>query len=439
MQRGLAGLMPRVSAFREKNSRLLRNNAIFLAGSVGVGLLGYVFHFAIGRLLGPSAYSIVAAALSALYILTLPGLVVQVVSARFTSLAAGRQELGSVRPLLLQISGLSLLVGLPVAIILVVLAPQAGRYLQVTDNRVILMLAATTVATLLVSASRGALQGMQRFISLVGNQSIDMASRVVIGSALVVAGLKALGAVVALCIGPLLAYGQSVWLIWRVRGEPPAEPTQLSQVGRYAVSAAIAAMGVTYLFNADVVLSKHYLSSIDAGIYAAGSVLGRVAYFLGVTVATVMFPEVATLHAKDENHFHVVDASLALIAGLSAALIAGYFLVPQLVLLPYGSSFDPVRPYLGPFAIALSLLATANLLVSYFLSVDSRKFIAPLIGACALETILIVVFHSGPGQIVAMLATTQGLLALTLAGLYLMERFRLAGVGSVPSGPKHER
>jgi O-antigen/teichoic acid export membrane protein len=424
MQRSLVGLLPRVLAFREKNSRLLRNNAIYLAGSLGVGLLGYVFHFVVGRLLGPAAYGVVAAALSALYILTLPALVVQVVSARFTSLAAGRQELGTVRPLLLQISGFSLLVGVPIAVILLILAPQAGRYLQVTDDRVIVVLAATTLATLLVSASRGALQGMRRFMSLVGNQSIDMATRVAVGAALIVAGLQALGAIIALLLGPLLAYAQSVFLIWRVRGETGAVRTQMSEVGRYAFSAAIAAMGVTYMFNVDVVLSKHYLSSGDAGIYAAGSVLGRVAYFLGVTVATVMFPEVATLHARDENHFHVVDASLALVVGMSVALIAGYFLVPQLVLLPYGSGFNGVRPYLGAFAIALSLLAVANLLVNYFLSVNSRRFIAPLVGACALETLLIVLFHSGPGQIVAMLATTEAVLAVTLGGLYAYERFR---------------
>lgn len=425
MDRSLAALLPRLDAFRQKNSRLLRNNAIYLGGSVGLGVLGYVFHFVVGRQLGPASYGIVAAALSALYILTLPALVVQVVSARFTSLAAGRDELGSVPPLLLRISGLSLVVGLPIAIVLVVLAPDASRYLQVADNRVIFVLAATTLATLLVSANRGALQGMRRFVSLVGNQTIDMVSRVVLGSALVLAGLQALGAIIALLLGPLFAYAQSVFLIWRVKSEVAGEQTQLSHVGRYAISAAIAAMGVTYLFNVDVVLAKHYLPSSQAGIYAAGSVLGRVAYFLGVTVAAVMFPEVATLHARDESHFHVVDTSLALVLAMSVALVIGYFLVPQLVLLPYGSGFAAVRPYLGPFAVALSLLAVSNLLVNYFLSVDSRRFVLPLVGACVVETILIAFFHSGPGQIVAMVTTSVGLLVLTLGLLYLVERLRL--------------
>jgi O-antigen/teichoic acid export membrane protein len=426
MHRGLAALIPRVNDYRQKNSGLLLNNAIYLGGSVVVGLLGYVFHFVVGRMLGPASYGIVAASLAALYLLTLPALIVQIVSARFTSLAAGRNELGGVRTMVMQISALSLVVGLPVVIGLIVFAPQASQYLQVPDNRVVYVLAATTLVTLLVAANRGALQGLRRFMTLAGNQAIDMGSRVLLGGALVAAGLHALGAVIALLLGPLLAYVQSIVLMFRLKGDPARERTPLANVGRYAISAAIAAMGVTYLFNADVVLAKHYLSSTDAGIYAAGSVLGRVAYFLGVTVASVMFPEVATLHARDENHFHVVDASLLLMLALSAALIAGYFLVPQLVLLPYGSGFAPVRPYLGPFAIALSLLAISNLMVNYFLSVNSQRFVAPLIGASVLETILIVLFHSGIGQILAMLATAIGVLAVALGTLYAAERFRPA-------------
>jgi O-antigen/teichoic acid export membrane protein len=429
MDRGSAGLLPRLSEYRQKYSGLMRNNAIYLGGGVAVGVLGYIFHFVVGRMLGPASYGIVAASLSALYILTLPALIVQIVSARFTSLASGRRELGGVRHMVTQISALSLVIGLPIAGGLIVLAPQASQYLQVPDNRLVYVLAATSLVTLLVSANRGALQGMRRFVTLVGNQAIDMGSRVVLGGALVAAGLHALGAVLALLLGPLLAYGHSIVVMWRVRGDQPAERTDLSHVGRYALSAAVAAMGVIYLFNADVVLAKHYLSSTDAGIYAAGSVLGRVAYFLGVTVASVMFPEVATLLARDESHFHVVDASVVLMAALSAVLIAGYFLVPQLVLLPYGSGFEPVRPYLGPFAIALSLLAISNLMVSYFLSVNSQRFVIPLIGAAVLETVLIVLFHSGIAQVIAMLAITTAALALVLGGLYLAERF---GFGTSP-------
>jgi len=170
------------------------------------------------------------------------------------------------------------------------------------------------------------------------------------------------------------------------------------------------------------VLSKHYLSAEAAGIYAAASVLGRVVYFLGLTISQVMFPEVATLHAKDEPHYHVVDLSLALLAAVAVGLTIVYALVPGIVLLPYGAAFNPVRPYLWPFALALGLLAIVNLFTTYLLSIGSARFAVPLIGACAIETALITIFHGSAAQILEMVLLTVGALAASLGAMYAFER-----------------
>ena len=187
--------------------------------------------------------------------------------------------------------------------------------------------------------------------------------------------------IIILLIG-LLLLGTAVALVTRgVIAARLRTADNLGQIGRYAAISTIAAAGTTYLYNIDVVLSKHYLVASDAGIYAAASVLGRVAYFLGVTVTGVMFPEVATLHARDEPHFHVVDLSLALLAGVSVALMAFYAFLPGVVLLPFGSAFTPVAHYLWPFALALGMLAVANLLTNYFLSIGSARFAGALVAA----------------------------------------------------------
>jgi O-antigen/teichoic acid export membrane protein len=194
-------------------------------------------------------------------------------------------------------------------------------------------------------------------------------------------------------------------------------------------------IGVTFLFNADVVLAKHYLAPELAGIYAAGSVLARVVYFLGVTIAGVMFPEVATLHARDEAHFHVVDRSLLFLGGIAVVFVAGYTLLPSLVLIPYGSSFEPVKSYLGPFAVALSLLSISNLLVNYFLSINSARFVIPMVLACTLEVVLITLFHSDPGQVLEMMLIAMATLAGLLMALYLRDRLSLR----VPAAPQDPR
>lgn len=413
------------------NDRLLRNSVIYLGGGVAAGLLGYVFHFVTGRLLGPTAYSDVAAVLAALYIVTLPSLVVQTVSARFVSLAVGRGEAGTIPRLLLRVTGASLAFAVAGALVLALLAPAITGYLQLPRTQLVYVLALASVMALLVTINRGALQGMRRFWALSANTVVDLAVRIGAALALIAAGAGALGGIVALLAGPLVAYVQGLFLVRQrrpsVAADAPANGPSLTEVGRYAVSASVAAIGVTYLFNADVLLAKHYLTASQAGVYAAGSVLARAVYFLGFTIAGAMFPEVSTLHARNQAHFHVVDRSLLLLGVVAAGLVAAYLVLPGLVLLPFGSQYDAVRPYLGPFAAALGMLAISNLLVTYFLSVDSRRFTVPLLAMCALETGLIVAFHGSIAQIVAMVLLSMTGLAAILGGLYLLDRVRARG------------
>jgi O-antigen/teichoic acid export membrane protein len=407
-----------------RTDALVRNNAIFLSGSVAAGAFGYVFHFAVGRLLGPASYGIVASAVAALYLLTLPSLVIQTVSTRFTSVLAAQHDLGPARRLLVRLNAATLIVGVPLALSLLLGRSAVAHFLRIADQRVIVILALSAVVALVLSANRGALQGLRRFGALSTNLVTDMATRVLVGAGLVLAGLGTVGALLGVLVGPGVAYVQSVLLLRELRRARGQGTVSLLAVARYAVPTAVAVIGVTYLFNVDVLLAKHYLSSEAAGIYAAASVLARVVYFIGLTIAGVMFPEVATLHARNEAHFHVVDRSLLFLGAVGALLCAAYFAVPGWIVLPYGQGFAPVGPYLGPFAVALTLLALANLLINYFLSLNSARFIPLLLGACLLETGLITAFHDDPGRILAMVLLTSGALVLLLGGVYAAERRR---------------
>ena len=405
--------------------RFLRNNAIYFGGTVAAGLFGYIYHFAIGRLVGPAAYGVVASAIAALYLLTLPGPILQTVATRFASLASATGDAGRIRQLLLRLAVISAVVGGAISLALVLFGGAAAQYLQISDRRVVYLLAASTVVALLVAGNRGILQGQRRFLDVSLNATLDSILRVVVGVALVVLGRGPIGALFGFVAGPGIAYGNSILMLRGQGGSGAEEHLSYSEVGRYAMPAAIGVIGITFLFNADVVLAKHYLQPSMAGIYAAGSVLARVVYFLGVTIAAVMFPEVATLHARDEAHFHVVDKSLFLLGGVALAFVGAYAFFPSLVLVPYGDSFAPVKPFLGLFALSLSLLSLSNLLVNYFLSLNSWRFAGPLIGAAVLEVALIARFHNGPGQVLAMLMVTMAALAIALGALYAVDRVGL--------------
>ena len=381
-----------------------------------------MYHFAVGRLVGPAAYSVVAAAVGAASLLTLPALVLQLIAVRFTSVAAARGQLGPVRRLVRLLSGLSLGMGVPIAVVMLLAGPGLAQFLQLRDRTVIALLSFIALLAMLVSANRGVLQGLRRFTALSANLVLDGAGRVGVAISLVLGGWGAAGAVVGLLAGPAIAFAQSLTLLRGLPHAPPQAATSVGEVARYAAPAAVAVIGVTYLYNIDVILARHYLPSREAGIYAAGAVLARVTYFLGLTITGVMFPEVAGRHARDEDHYHVVELSLAFLAAAGICLTAAYALLPGLVLLPYGAEFNPVRPYLGPFAAALTLLAVSNLFVNYFLSVNSTRFVLPLLAAGVMETGLMTAFHHDLGQLLLVLLAVNLGLALTLGILYTVER-----------------
>ncbi|HET9781671.1 MAG TPA: oligosaccharide flippase family protein [Candidatus Dormibacteraeota bacterium] len=412
----------RLLVSRLAGDRLVRNNAIFFSGTVVAGALSYGYHFLTARLLGPAAYSAVASAVAALYILILPAPVMQTVAARFASQAAGRNDVGQIRQVMVRVGVVSFALGIAIAISLAILAPKVAGYLQISDRKIAYVLAVATVAGILVAANRGVLQGLQRFVVLSLNVLLDNAVRVASALAAIAAGGGPFGAVSAVVAGPAVAWAQSAWLLNRQRRVAAEANVTYGELGRYAVSAAIGVMGITFLFNADVLLTKHYLAPSSAGIYAAGAVLARVVYFLGLTVTAVMFPEVASLHARDQAHFRVVDLSLLFMAAVSVVFVAVYGLVPGLVLFPLGPGFAATRPLLGLFALALSLLTIANLLVNYFLSVNSLRFMVPLVGSCILEVALISIFHASAYQILQVVAISMAALAMAMVGLYAADR-----------------
>src|SRR5438132_2485314 len=116
LQARLTAARWRILVGRLAREGVIRNNAIFFVGSVGAGIFGYIFHFAIGRLVGPASYSIVASAVAAIYILTLPSLIVTLVAARFTSVAIARDDPSALAPLARLLTTVSVVVGGVVAV-----------------------------------------------------------------------------------------------------------------------------------------------------------------------------------------------------------------------------------------------------------------------------------------------------------------------------------
>jgi O-antigen/teichoic acid export membrane protein len=406
--------------------------------------LNYAFNLVMLRLLEPAAYGELGALLAVILIGTVPGLALQAVVARHTALRAGDHravaELWS--RTLMAVSWVSLALGVAVA----AAAPALSAFLHLGSIVPALWLAANVLPLPIVSALQGMMQGVQRFGALAVSLLLNAAARLAVGVGLVAGGHGVDGALAASVAGsvlailvplallrPVLAGGLGVRRTAAIRPAPPAgagevpgrtAPVALAPataaLGREVGAAALAFLGLLLLTNVDLLLARHYLTATASGLYAAGAVVAKIAYWAPQFVATIVFPRLATEAAARRR---LLTRAAAVVAGLGLVLVAAVAAAPGLaVTLPFGAAYRGVGPDLPLFAALGTALALVQLLLFSGIAAGDRK-VHWLLGATVAGEVAVIAFgphHSVTGVVGAALAVVGALLT---AG-WVLERRR---------------
>src|SRR6266581_1364066 len=389
--------------------------------------LNYAFNLVMLRLLEPAAYGALGALLAVILIGTVPGLALQAVVARHTALRAGDRravaELWS--RTLVAVSWVSLGLGLAVA----AAAPALAAFLHLGSIVPALWLAANILPLPLVSALQGMLQGVQRFGALAAALLLNAGARLAVGVGLVAAGYGVDGALAASVAGSVLAMLPPLALLrpalagmfrrprphgWRtapIGAEPVGRLLSpgTAALGREVGAAALAFLGLLLLTNVDLLLARHYLAAEPSGLYAAGAVVAKIAYWAPQFVATIVFPRLATEAAARRR---LLARAAAAIAALGAARMVVVAAAPALaVTLPFGAAYRDVGPDLPLFAALGTALALVQLLLFSAIAAGDRK-VHRLIGATVVVEVAVIALgphHSVTGIVGAALAAVTAL------------------------------
>ncbi|MGH6692195.1 MAG: hypothetical protein ACREF4_16115, partial [Gammaproteobacteria bacterium] len=128
-------------------------------------------------------------------------------------------------------------------------------------------------------------------------------------------------------------------------------------------------LGFVVLTNVDVFLSRHVLSAESSGLYAAGSIFTKIAFWLPQFVPLVAFPALTDPRRRPRairlGLLAVAVSGCALVA--TAALFAG-----PVVAVVAGSQYDALVPWVAGFTALGALLALAQLLVYAQLATGDR-------------------------------------------------------------------
>ena len=324
-------------------SRLVRQNAVLFAGGLVAGIGGFVFHAIAGRILGPAIYGQVAFLIALYAVGTAPALILIVVLARYTATLTARGDTG-VRSLLVRTIRLITIPSLLAVLITTLMARPVAAFEHLGSTIPVLILGFSIALVWQVAIPRGILQGLQRFTALSLNLSLELVVRTLLVYALLAAGYAVSGAMAAVFAGLAFAFGLGVYAL-RDHFRDTGARVRLRVMAGFSLTAAAGIIGVQILYNQDVILAEHYLSSHDGGIYGGLNKIGTILFFLTLSVSQVLFPRVVEAVAKEQHPGRILLSSAGILAALGAGALLVFAVAPGLVVgVLFGRGFSDATP-----------------------------------------------------------------------------------------------
>lgn len=387
--------------------------------TIGTGVAGavsYFYHLLMGRMLGPADYGILASLISLVYLLGIPIATISLVLVKFVSTFRGKKDFVSIAMLLKVSSKKILPFSFLFLLVFLVLTPWITSFLHINSSLPFVLVLFSFFISLFLAINRAFLQGLLHFGHFSFNSFLEVFLKLLVSILFVILGFKVNGALFGFLAGGLVAY---LFSFWPLRKLPSKEEGKLdlkrNDLFKYALPVFFSSLAFTSLYTSDVILVRHFFPGQISGFYAALSVLGKIIFFIVSPMVAVSFPLIAERHATGKKYHHLLWTSFVLMALACLAAIAAYFLLPSfLIKILYGSQFLPAAPYLGLFAIFLSLYSLSFLLVNFFLSIGRVKMVILPVVIGIFQVILISLFHQNLGQVIFISVLLLSLLFLSL-------------------------
>jgi O-antigen/teichoic acid export membrane protein len=392
------------------------------AGTTVANVLSYGLSLAGARLLAPEQYGVFVALLAVTLVASVPALALQAVVAVRVVRAGGARSRAAAEAV-----GLGLAAAGTMLVVGVLAAPVLDRFLTLGGSAAAVWVAVAVAATTALAALQGIAQGRQDFHRLAAILIVYAAARVAGG----IAGLLVLDGVTGALAGIAAGVLASAAVAWLLVGRP--RPARGGWRVAELLVAGQALAGLYLLTNLDPVLARHYLPAAESGLYGAGAVLAKAAFFLPQAVVLVLLPQLAASPRPGRTLW----AGLAVLAGLGVLMTGVTRLAGGLAVTAVGGS--AYRELAGPawmFVAVGSALGIVQLLLYAQLAADRAHATIAVWVVVAAEAVLVatVAHHSltevvGAALAVALTATALGL--IWTARTALVRRWRPA---TAPAG-----
>jgi O-antigen/teichoic acid export membrane protein len=269
------------------------------------------------------------------------------------------------------------------------------------------------------------IQAHQRFVQLSTANILGAGSKLLLSAGLVLAGLRAIGAVMGVVASQVLSLGYSTMVARRL-GRPNSFRHYLvlrrPDVGlirpelRYAGLVLLTSLAVNTILSLDILFAKHYFAPAEAGLYAGIATVARIMFFLTGPLTGVLVASVVPQGPAAANRA-LLRRSVALLVLLGGSALGLFVWQPGWVTsLLVGPRYAEVAHLLPTLSLAIFILSLANLLLLYQVALR-RVWAAPaaIVGLGAMMAWLLMWHQQIADIVTGLLAGSTILLATTLA------------------------
>lgn len=358
-------------------------------------VIDYAFHMFLGRTLLPGSFAVVQTINSALLILITAFGVTQPVVARYVAEAEAGHTDGLVslpqqegshggtpgRAWFQSYFRYSGMLGLALVLVAWLMREPLARWLNVPPLALSLVIAMVPLS-LLRPVVAGMLQGQGRTVAFGLTRTFNAVARFAVAALLIGLGAGALGAIVSLPAGSLVALLGGLALVGLAAWRPaPALPlTATLKSLRLTVGALVAYTAYMSLLNSDLIWVNRVFQPETAGSYATAVLLRRVLALMPGAVIVTMYPRAVAKVTRMEVPDALLGKTAAVVTVSTLALTAAYFaLGPIIVQAAFGVNYPEAGALLGWMGIAMLGYGFCSIWLNFYLATRPLPFVILLV------------------------------------------------------------
>lgn len=375
--------------------KLVRTGGLLFIALFLSSLFNYAFQVAMGRLLRPSDYGLLNALLSIFMVLGVPVATLLMVISKKTAEYNARQDFSGIKSLFKLANFRILAVGFVGLAIFVLFAATLRDFLHAPSVVPILILGMAIFTSLIYPINVAVLQGLQNYKWLAISMGFGGPFKFLFCVLLVMWGFGISGAVMGFILTNAVLWIVSYIPLQRYFAQAKTKLPRIKHISLAQIwPVFLANLAFSVMTQLDMVLVSRYFSAHDAGMYASAAILGKAIMYLPGSIVLAMFPMVSEHKALDMDSRHLLQKAVLLTVILSGSGAILMYSFPHLIIsLFFGDKYLAAAPLLKYFGLAMLPMAILMVLMQYLIA-HGRSFIAyMMIVAAGFEIVAISLFH----------------------------------------------